>query len=628
MNHPKTLGRYEVNRVIGKGAMGIVYEGRDPLIGRPVAIKVIRGDVDPSTELESRFQREFQSAGRLSHANIVPVYDVGREGRAWYIAMELVDGRGLDALLATAAPDHATSLSILAAIAQGLDHAHAQGVVHRDIKPANVLVGNDGVVKVTDFGVARIAGATVTVAGSLLGTPAFMSPEQGRGLKVTPASDQFSLAVMAYELLTGERPFDGDTPSAILYRIVHEEPSAPTVVAPGLAQSVTHALMRAMSKRPDRRFPSCSEFVDTLANALDERNTSPAQPRHSASAATESPIRVAVALAATVVVAIAAIWIANAWNDPVSSAGDPTATAVAPRDEAPPPAPPDQFSTAGADAAPTNGAAAPAEAVATEDSGRPDGATSEAVDEPDTAVAVTDASQTPPDPGPEPAAEARAVQGTPFLFESSPAGALVVVDGSEIGRTPVPYPVLAGIRHRVSLSLPGHQPVNWAFSPESLTPEQVADRRLFFALEPVTPPGTVMVNGTYDFEVEASANGRRTRRSRHTTGAAIDLPPGSWTIRVLAPEVFLDHTLRVDLRSGETAEIPLPSLLSVRVAAAPGNCRVNVNGIDVGVTPLELPIVAGQHEFLFEWPGLGKSIRRNERLTSLNRNIFATAPAR
>ncbi|MCS7315713.1 MAG: protein kinase [Bryobacteraceae bacterium] len=268
------LGRYEILDELGRGAMGVVYRARDPSIGRLLAIKTIRmaelSDPAEAERLRERMRREAHSAGILSHPGIVVVYDVGQEGELAYIAMELVPGRSLESIMEDKdPPNRQTILSILRQTAAALDYAHRKGIVHRDIKPANILINEDGVAKITDFGVAKISSShQLTIAGTVLGTPNYMSPEQVQGKPVDGRADQFSLAVIAYELLTGQKPFAGDTLTTVLYKIVAEQPRPPQEINPSLPWPVSLVLGRALSKNPDERYPSCTEFVDALERAL------------------------------------------------------------------------------------------------------------------------------------------------------------------------------------------------------------------------------------------------------------------------------------------------------------------------------------------------------------------------
>jgi serine/threonine-protein kinase len=266
------IGRYKILSEVGRGAMGVVYRAQDPAIGRIVAIKMIRlGDLaDPSehAKLRERLMREAQSAGILSHPGIVTIYDVGEQDGLAYISMEYVDGPTLERMAVHDPPDAKLVLEILAQTAAALDYAHKRGIVHRDIKPANIMIHERAVAKVTDFGVARIQSHQMTQAGSMVGTPNYMSPEQIQGRPVDGRSDQFSLAVIAYELLTGEKPFSADSIPSLAFKIVQEEPPQVHRLNPTLEWPVDTVLRRALSKNPADRYPTCSDFVFAIENAL------------------------------------------------------------------------------------------------------------------------------------------------------------------------------------------------------------------------------------------------------------------------------------------------------------------------------------------------------------------------
>ncbi len=256
--------------------MGVVYRAQDPAIGRTIAIKTIRlSELTDPTErerLRDRLFREAQSAGILSHPNIVTIYDILEEGGLAYIFMEFVNGPPLEALLSAERPPSGSALlSILRQTAGALDYAHSKGIVHRDIKPGNIMIHDATTAKITDFGVAKILSQQMTQAGMMMGTPSYMSPEQVEGAGVTGAADQFSLAVIAYEVLTGEKPFVAEQLATLLYRICREEPAPAQRLNPTLAGGVDAALRRALSKNPHNRYPSCGAFVDELQQACDTR---------------------------------------------------------------------------------------------------------------------------------------------------------------------------------------------------------------------------------------------------------------------------------------------------------------------------------------------------------------------
>ena len=254
------LGRYEVVSELGKGAMGIVYLAKDPVIGRLVAIKTIRssgGDEEDTQEFRERFVREAQTAGILSHPNIVTIHDIGEdaETQTSFIAMEYIEGKNLKMLLGEKTKFPFEQISeMIAEIAEALDYAHRKGIIHRDVKPANVIITTDGKVKITDFGIAKIASSNLTTTGQFLGTPNYMSPEQVSGAPVDGRSDLFSLGVVLYELLTSRKPFQGDNLTAISYKIVHEDFTPPADLSPDVPTEFNEIVARAMAKDPWNRY--------------------------------------------------------------------------------------------------------------------------------------------------------------------------------------------------------------------------------------------------------------------------------------------------------------------------------------------------------------------------------------
>ena len=267
------IGRYKIVRELGRGAMGVVYHAIDPNIGRPVAIKTIQfGPTRKPEELErmrDRLFREARSAGILSHPGIVTIYDVDQQDDLAYIAMEYVDGPTLEQVLSESQPlSPERMFSILGQTAAALDYAHSKGIVHRDIKPANIMMTADGTCKITDFGIAKLTTSEqLTRTGSIVGTPHYMSPEQVQGQTVDGRSDQFSLAVIAYEMLTGEKPYTGEHLTTVVYKIVAEEPAAPRRLNPSLSPAIEGALRKGLAKRPDNRYRNCQEFATGLEAA-------------------------------------------------------------------------------------------------------------------------------------------------------------------------------------------------------------------------------------------------------------------------------------------------------------------------------------------------------------------------
>jgi serine/threonine-protein kinase len=264
------LGRYQVEKELGKGAMGVVYLGRDPKIGRVVAIKTMalsqEFPPDELTEVKERFFREAETAGRLNHPNIVTIYDAGEEHDLAYIAMEFLKGKDLAPYTK---PDNllplTRMLSIGARVAEALAYAHRQNVVHRDIKPANIMWEPDSdTVKVTDFGIARITDSSKTRTGMVLGTPSYMSPEQLAGKKIEGHSDLYSLGVMLYQLACGKLPFEGDSMAQLMYKIANEPPANILRLRPGLPPCVIQVIYKAMMKKAEERYRDGEEMARAL----------------------------------------------------------------------------------------------------------------------------------------------------------------------------------------------------------------------------------------------------------------------------------------------------------------------------------------------------------------------------
>jgi serine/threonine protein kinase len=265
-------GRYEIIGELGRGAMGVVYKATDPVIGRTVAVKTIKlseeGTGLSRPELLTRFQTEARAAGLLTHPNIVVVFDAGEEDGLYYITMELVEGKSLQAHLdggmAFALP---RVLRIMEQTCSALQFAHERNVVHRDIKPANIMLTADDTVKVTDFGTAKILQfGTMQQTAHVMGTPSYMSPEQVKGRAVDGRSDIFSLGVLLYEMVTGEKPFPGQNITTVIYKIVNEEPVPPRQIDPSIHPGISAVVMKALSKEPETRYQSCREMLEDLRN--------------------------------------------------------------------------------------------------------------------------------------------------------------------------------------------------------------------------------------------------------------------------------------------------------------------------------------------------------------------------
>ena len=301
-----TIGKYQILSEIGRGGMGKVYHALDTVMKRAVALKVTRWaeSDDPAARDSQRKQllRDARNAGQLNHPNIVTVYDYGEQGEQAFIVMEFVEGTTVAPLLRDGRKlDSARTVAYIRQACAALDYAHKRGIVHRDVKPENIMVTRDDEVKIADFGISKaVRGGSLegtrTQAGIVMGTLFYMSPEQVRGSDVDGRSDQFSIAVVAYQMLTGVLPFAAEEPTAIIFKISFEEPPAPQLLNPGLEPAAGAVIKKALSKRPEDRYHSCTEFAEALAKALgvadslDSATLPAAQARIAAAWLTQVPV--------------------------------------------------------------------------------------------------------------------------------------------------------------------------------------------------------------------------------------------------------------------------------------------------------------------------------------------------
>jgi serine/threonine-protein kinase len=559
------IGRYRIVRELGHGAMGVVYHAIDPNIGRPVAIKTIRlGEVSNAQErarLRERLFREARSAGMLSHPGIVTIYDVEQQGDLAYIAMEFVDGPTLDEVLSGPAPIPPERMfSILGQASVALDYAHQKGIVHRDIKPANIMIAGDGTARITDFGIAKVtASEQFTMTGTIIGTPHYMAPEQVQGLAVDGRADQFSLAVMAFEMLTGEKPFTGEQLTTVVYKIVAEEPPAAQRLNASLSAQIEGVLRKALAKKPDGRYRTCQEFIDALEAAcaatrgwkplargggLNEptfagESRPPLPPPISRRARRDStteyrerrrtgvlPVLLAILMAAGLVGLIA--WQAAPWI---------AGRSATPEAEIPaPPLPP-------APRAQTEPLEIPKPSALS-----PPPATERA----QAAPAKPEEEEAAPPPAP-PAAQAPPVAAKPaprpfqVLIPTDPPGATAVLDGRPDAscRTPCTLEALPG-SHRISVAMPGFQGEYRNFdvrgAPQELPLVALSKAGGTLMLTTVPPGAAISVDG---------------RNLNQSTPAQISLAPGTYT--VVVEKNGRRASERVEIRNGGTTfrKIPL-----------------------------------------------------------------------
>jgi hypothetical protein len=578
--------------------MGVVYHALDPNIGRPVAIKTLRiGDArkpEDQQRLRERLLREARSAGLLSHPGIVTIYDVEQQGDLAYIAMEYVDGPTLDQLLSQGGPMAPNQIfSILGQTAAALDYAHQKGIVHRDIKPANIMIAADGTTKITDFGIAKITTTDqLTMTGTIVGTPHYMSPEQVQGQAVDGRSDQFSLAVIAFEILTGEKPYTGEHLTTVVYKIVAEEPVAPHRLNPSLGSAIESVLRKGLAKKPDGRFGNCTGFTEaleracaatrawrpvarggslnapTVAEAMPAVKLPPARnPRHEETAerAPRKSSFVPWLIAIAVVTGLLALM--SQLHGPLqrrpqaavtqskAPAGSPPAAprAQVPPAEAPPgPAPENRVESKPSPMPPAEPAAEPrasaASATPAKLPGGPEGVR---------AANIPAARVTPDQPGEE--SVKRGTQAPPrrpaprvtpstqtVTVVSSPPGATATLDGQTdvTCTTPCPLEAPPG-RHTIAVTLPGyeieHREVDIGSSPYDLPPVVLR------------APGSTLYLSSVPAGANISINGKKLSE---VTPARIPLTPGTYNVTV--EKNGRQSTQSVEVQNGKLNLLKIP----------------------------------------------------------------------
>jgi serine/threonine-protein kinase len=283
MSVPSKIGKYEIVKPLGEGAMGIVLKARDLKIARDVAIKTIHKhllDGDVGDEVKQRFIHEVRAVGQLRHPNIVAIYETddyfeeGEDTPIPYFVMEYVEGKELEGILKAGERfSQARAIDIVRQVLLAFDYTHGHGIIHRDIKPANIFITPQGEVKIADFGIARIENSELTQMGSVLGTPNYMSPEQCAGQAIDNRSDLFSIGIVFYELLTGEKPFQGNSMHAVMHKIVNTIPDAPSLMNPVISDGLDAVLLKALAKRPDDRYQTAGEFLAAVMAAVGENGT-------------------------------------------------------------------------------------------------------------------------------------------------------------------------------------------------------------------------------------------------------------------------------------------------------------------------------------------------------------------
>jgi hypothetical protein len=571
---PKTIGRYEIIELVGRGGMGVLYRARDAVLERNVAVKMMLLDFTTDQTARDRFQREARAVARLQHRNVVTIHELGEVEGTPYIVMEFLTGKDLDAMLKGDVPmSLAQKLDVVIQLCDGLGYAHEQGIVHRDVKPGNVRVLEDGTVKILDFGIAKFAQSSVTQSGMIMGTPSYMAPEQIMGKPVDGRADLFSVGVLMYELLSGQKPFTGESPTTVVYQIIHVEPAPMHTSVPDLPESLHEIVSRALQKNPDDRYSRASEMSSDLQMVkmmLDlplktDGDTGPQATIGALHATTLGAKAAALSGAVTAMI-----------DTPMRASAAARAADAAPRGSATP-------SKAGsAQIIGIAGAVVVLGALGLW-------------------FAMHGGSTAPPPASPAAATTASggASRGaTPgdgdFFVTSVPSGAKILLNGSDTGKTTPSVVSFAGKATRsLELSLKGYATIT---SPISDADVKTGAKEFKFERE--AGPVRLTLSGPYPFEVYQGSKLLDSSATHHEVTAQ----PGAGAVVVKNADLMLSATIPVDYQRS-SMEATLPGTGTLAVFASVETCKVTVDGEDLGFPPIPPKrIAAGTHSVTLKCP--------------------------
>jgi len=586
---PAKIGRYDIIELVGKGGMGVLYRARDRMLERDVALKMMHVDFSVDTNARERFEREAKAVARLQHRNVVTIHELGSADGSPYIVMEFLAGQDLDVRMREGTPLTLNEkLDVAIQLCEGLGYAHEQGIVHRDIKPGNVRVLEDGTVKILDFGIAKFAVNSVTQSGSILGTPSYMAPEQVMGQPVDGRADLFSAGVLLYEVLAGKKPFTGDAPTAVVYQIMHVEPTPIHDVVPELPEALNEIVSRALMKNPNERYARASEMAadlqmvkmmldlplgngDAKASSGNTGKLNATLIREKTGAASPAAAALNQRMRGSAVAAVAdaaprasvedhskksLVWIGGAIALLVVGIG---AYAVLGNRSAP--------------AGPGGDAAASA-------SSRP-GSSS----------------------GGESAGGTAAPAEGAITIASSPSGAAIKVNGVDTGKvTPAAVSVGSSAEHAIELTLAGYDTFT-----ATLTSADVASGRKEFKLTRPSGPVRLSVSAGFPFELVQGNKVLSAAANRHE----VTLQPGSAAVSARNRELLLNSAIAVDF-GRPRLDVTLPDPGTLTVYSSGETCSVIVDGQDLGFPPIvKKQAAAGSHTVAIKCPD-GKTESRKQ----------------
>jgi len=587
---PKTIGRYEILELVGRGGMGVLYRARDAMLERDVALKMMLVDFTLDQSARERFEREAKAVARLQHRNVVTIHELGEHDGAPYIVMEFLSGQDLEALLSGDKPlSLAEKLDIASQLCEGLGYAHEQGIVHRDIKPGNVRVLEDGTVKILDFGIAKFAVGSATQSGTILGTASYMAPEQIMGQAVDGRADLFSAGVLLQELLTGKKPFSGDSPTAVVYQIMHVEPPPIRTIMPELPEALDEIVARALKKNPDERYSRASEMASDLQMVRMMLDLPLHPPDASQGGKTMSPQTVR--LFATTIGTRPAMGAATAaLETPMREAADTAGTLAA-------------GTTASSKTPMIAGAAVVVAAIAIGGYFLMSGGSEPTADgTPSGPAGAPTAQGAGPNPGGSGAGGAAAGAGGTgaaaaadlLVVSSVPAGARIVLNGTDTGKvTPAAISTGGQVPSTVELTLKGYQPLA-----ASITAADLQTGNKEFRLARESGPVRLTISGAFPFEVLQGTRVISPAATSHT----VTVQPGGGVVSARSREYLLSAPINVDFQRSQL-DLTLPAPGTLAVFSAVETCSVVVDGQELGFPPIpSKTIAAGQHVVALKCP--------------------------
>ena len=592
MTQPSRIGRYEVLERVGRGGMGVLYRGRDTVLDREVAIKVMAGDFSSDETARIRFFREARAAARLQHRNVVTVFEFAEHDDSPYIVMEFLRGRSLAARIKDGpALALADKLDVVIQLCAGLEFAHREGLVHRDVKPGNIWLCEDGSVKLLDFGLAKSAATTATNYGSVLGSPSYMSPEQIAARDLDGRSDVFSAGVVLYELLSGRKPFEADSPTAVMMKIATDAPAPLQALQPDLSSALLATVDRALAKDVEQRYRSAAEFSADLRLVLLNLDTGydlePSMLLDETLQADRPYVE-----EATLPPPAAETLLAPRGGVSALERSDPSLERTRPL--TPPPGPARNsrpWLIVVAAAIVVLALAGIAMSMRSRDAAPP-------ASGPGSATSGTAASSpTVPDAG-APTTPTAVAAPAVLRITSSPPGAAIAIDGTDTGRaTPFDLPLDGGAPpKRLRLSKKDYETAD-----VELTADVLKGRVFSIDLaKSVKAPGRVIIVGAYAFEVLEGSRVLSSAAESHQLTLA-----GRHTLRLRAHDVLLDRVLNVDPPPGGRVEARAPGVGQLVVNTAPAfeRCTIYVSGLSLGAPPTDPQrLVEGTHTVQLRCP--------------------------